>query len=245
MRQVRLEVCVDTIAGAEVAAAAGADRIELCSALEVGGLTPSLGLMKAAADLPVPSYAMIRPRAGDFTYSSIEADIMQRDIAAAKDMGLAGVVFGALTPEGALDKALMKPLFETGLKATLHRAFDAAADPFVALEDAIELGFERILTAGQTSSAAVGAALIADLVKAAQGRISIMAGSGVSPKNVNEIMAATGVEEVHASCAAPVEAVSHRAVDLGFEPPEGRRETQAALIEDMLRVLSCVEETAA
>lgn len=242
MNGIKLEICVDTIEGAEIAADAGADRIELCSALGVGGLTPSFGLMQAAAALPVPSYAMIRPRAGNFTYSEAEAEIMKSDIVAAGEAGLAGVVIGAVTPEGALDKRTLASLLKTPLKATLHRAFDVVADPFAALEDAIALGFERILTSGQKNKAPDGVGLIAELVVAAGSRISIMPGGGLNATNVGGVIARTGVREVHASCAAPVQSGAKRLIDLGFEPAQGHRMTIAALIKDMARAFNRLQE---
>lgn len=247
MSRVALEICVDTIGGAQTAAGAGVDRIELCSALDVGGLTPSVGLMQAAAELSVPCYAMIRPRAGNFTYSNAEAEIMARDISAVRDAGLAGVVFGAVTADGVLDKKLMSGLLAGcgSLKATLHRAFDATHDALLALEDAVELGFERILTAGHKRTAPEGVALIARIVHAAGSRIAIMPGSGVNAGNVADLVARTGAREVHASCASPVAPGDARLVDLGFEPTVGYRATNRTLIMDMQGALARLKETAA
>jgi copper homeostasis protein len=145
-----LEICVADAASLEAAIEGGADRIELCSALELGGLTPSPGLMRLAAQAPIPVYAMIRPRAGDFVFSAREGEIMLADIEAVGGAGLAGVVLGASLPDGRLDEALLSRLHghARGLGTTLHRAFDLVPDRPAALEAAIALGFERILTSG-------------------------------------------------------------------------------------------------
>ena len=200
---VKLEVCVDTLEGALAASQAGAHRIELCAALSEGGLTPSVGFMAAAAQLDTPVYNMIRPRAGGFCYSQSELEIMKRDIEASAKAGCDGVVFGVLLPDGQLDTVAMAGLLRaSALPATLHRAFDCVPDPFMALEQAIELGFERILTSGGQPSAPEGLSLISALVKRAAGRIVIMPGAGVNAENVGEIVRRTGVTEVHSSCAS-------------------------------------------
>ncbi len=227
-----LEICVDTIECALTASAAGASRIELCAALSEGGLTPSNGLMLAGANLPVPVYAMIRPRAGGFVYSDAEITVMQQDIDAAKSAGLAGVVFGVLNRAGGLNLVVNKELIARAapLKCTLHRAIDTVPDALQAMEQAIDLGFERILTSGQQPSAAQGVALIADLVKAARGRISIMPGAGVRADNVAEIVQITGVSEVHSSCSTSV-------TGAGMFDSAPRSITDAPKVDAMLRAL--------
>ncbi|HIP24312.1 MAG TPA: copper homeostasis protein CutC [Rhodobacteraceae bacterium] len=202
----KLEICVDTIEGAVVASKAGAHRVELCAALSEGGLTPSVGLMAAAAQLDTPVYSMIRPRAGGFCYTQAELAIMKQDIEASAEAGCDGVVFGVLLPDGQLDKVALAGLLRASvLPATLHRAFDCVPDPFAALEQAIDLGFERILTSGGQASALEGLNLIAELVKRAAGRIAIMPGAGVNAGNVGEIVSGAGVTEVHSSCASSQE----------------------------------------
>lgn len=201
-----LEVCVDTAEGLRIAVEGGADRIELCAALSVAGLTPSAGLIAFARDIGIPVYAMIRPTVGGFVYGPDEIDLMRRDIDAVRRAGLAGVVIGASLPTGALDEASLGRLVRhaEGLGVTLHRAFDIVPDPAAALEAAIDLGFERILTSGGAATALAGARRIAALVRQAAGRIQIMAGSGVTPNNVIDIIEQTGVGEVHASCSAAI-----------------------------------------
>lgn len=217
---VLLEVCVDDIAGLEAAQRGGADRIELCSSLGCGGLTPWAGLMAEAATRSLPVIALIRPRSGGFVYSEAEARVMLHDIALAADLGLAGVAIGALTPERQLDRPLLERLIRASdgrLQLTLHRAFDLVREPSDALETAIALGFQRVLTSGSAPTAAAGAAQLAALVRQSQGRIRILAGSGIRPENVAALLAASGVPEVHASCRAPArEAPDAELLALGF-----------------------------
>lgn len=203
--RVLLEVCVDEAAGLEAAILGGADRIELCSALALGGLTPSPGLIRLAAASPVPVYAMIRPRAGGFVADSGTLDAMGGDIAAVRAAGLAGVVLGVGRPDGRLDAEALAALLTqaAGLGATLHRAFDLVPDPLAALDVAVELGFERILTSGAAASAPDGAILLARLQDAAAGRIGIMAGAGLRPDLVGGLVLSTGIRQVHASCSEP------------------------------------------
>lgn len=201
-----LEVCVDDVAGLDAAQQGGADRIELCSSLGCGGLTPSDGLMAEAARRSLPVIALIRPRSGDFVYREAEARVMEHDIARAAELGLAGVAIGALTPERELDLALLERLIHAAngrLQLTLHRAFDLVREPGAALEAAIALGFQRVLSSGGAPTAAAGAPQLAALVRQSQGRIGILAGSGIRPDNVAALLAATGVPEVHASCRRP------------------------------------------
>ncbi|MBB2205212.1 copper homeostasis protein CutC [Gluconacetobacter takamatsuzukensis] len=200
-----LEVCVEGADGLAAAVAGGADRVELCAALVVGGLTPSPGLMALAASASCPVFAMIRPRPGDFVYSPAEEAVMRGDIAAVAQAGLAGIVLGACRTDGRLDEAMLGRLLDharaCGVRhATLHRAFDEAADAGVALEVAIGLGFARILTSGGGATAWDGRERLRALVARAGGRIAVMAGGGVSPESAAALVAATGVEEVHGSC---------------------------------------------
>lgn len=200
----QVEVCIDNIESLHKAIAGGATRIELCSSLELGGLTPSAGLMQSAGRISsVPVYAMIRPREGDFFYHEDEIAIMVQDIHAAHQANLQGVVLGLLTPAGSIDVKRSKPLIELahslGLGVTFHRAFDHCANPEHALEEIIKLGCERVLTSGLARSAYLGIERLTQLVKQSAGRISIMAGAGVNAQNVAEIAVATGVHELHLS----------------------------------------------
>ncbi len=229
---ITLEICVDDAEGLAVAIAGGADRIELCSALALGGLTPSPGLMALAAAAPLPVYAMIRPREGDFVFTTADLDQMQREIDAVRAAGLAGVVLGASKPDGALDTEALSRLqrHASGLGTTLHRAFDLVPDPADALEYAVELGFERILTSGGAVRAEDGVAVLAALVQQAGARISIMPGAGVRPGNAARILELTGAHEIHASSRAPGRAASAKAVELGFARQVLRDETSESLV---------------
>ena len=242
--RVILEVCVDTPAGLAAAIAGGADRIELCSALALQGLTPAPGLMAIAAEAEIPIYPMIRPRNGDFVYDAADLDAILRDIDATRDAGLAGVVIGANLSTGELDVDALSMLVAhaEGLGVTLHRAFDLTPDPFAALETAIDLGFERILTSGCALNAVAGAETIGKLVEQADGRIAILAGGGVNPSNVAELVARTGVTEVHGSCGGPMtyglgRGHEDRAYKLGFVQ-DGLRDTDEAVVAAVVKVLT-------
>ena len=199
-----LEICVDSLQGLAAAAAGGADRIELCSALGLGGLTPSPGLMAQAASAAVPCHAMIRPRAGDFVLRAGDLDVMRGDIAAARSAGLAGVVIGGALPNRKLDTDTLGELIDAaqGMHVTLHRVFDLTPDPFAALDAAMALGVRRVLTSGQAATAQQGADLLTRLVKHAAGRIEIMAGGGVTAENA-PVLVSTGVDALHASASGP------------------------------------------
>ena len=242
--RVILEVCVDTPAGLAAAIAGGADRIELCAALALQGLTPAPSLIAIAAEAEIPIYPMIRPRSGDFVYDAADLDAILRDIDATRDAGLAGVVIGANLSSGELDVDALSMLVAhaEGLGVTLHRAFDLTPDPFAALETAIDLGFERILTSGCALNAMAGAETIAALVKQADGRIAILAGGGVNPSNVAQLVARTGVTEVHGSCSGPMtyglgQGHEDRAYKLGFVQ-DGLRDTDQAVVEAVVKVLA-------
>ena len=221
---VLLEVCVDTLEGAEAAVRGGAGRIELCAALSEGGLTPSAGLMQAAARLPVPVHAMIRPRSGLFRFTEAETGIMLADIRAARDAGLAGVVIGVQGADGGLDVDLLTRLVTEarGMAATLHRVIDVVPDPLAALDQAAGLGIARVLTSGAKPFAPDGVGLIAEMVHRAEGRIGVMPGCGLKPANVAAVIAATGACEVHAACNARVPGDPAFS---DFDPPGGRYKT--------------------
>ena len=228
-----LEICIDRADGLLACERGGADRIELCSALPLGGLTPSLGLMQAAAQQDIPVHVMIRPQIGGFEMTDAALDVALSDIACAKKIGLAGVVIGALTPQDELDHPKLRAMINAadGMQVTLHRAFDLTRDPILALEQAIDLGIHRLLTSGGALSATEGAAMLHDLKSIAGNRIRIAAGSGVTAKNVGELIRKTGVDEVHASCAAP-KAAHARAQEMGFGPAS-EKITDAQTIRDL------------
>ncbi|MCV9962050.1 copper homeostasis protein CutC [Pararhizobium sp. BT-229] len=225
MTKILLEVCVEDAAGLMAAVEGGADRIELCSALAVGGLTPPPGLMTLAGKLSIPVYAMIRPRPGDFVFDADDIDVMLGDIDAARSAGLAGVVLGASRSDGRLDVAMLRILADhaAGLGLTLHRAFDLVPDFAEAVEIAVDLGFERILTSGGAKKASDGLDALASIVAAADGRISIMPGSGVTLETIDGLLSRLSVSEVHSSCSIDKPAHDARLVSLGFVAASAKR----------------------
>lgn len=200
----KLEVIGFNIESCEAAQNAGAHRIELCASPGEGGTTPSYGFITAARKkLHIDLYVMIRPRGGDFLYSEEEFGIMKRDVAICKELNCNGVVFGMLTKEGNVDKERCAELIDLAypMEATFHRAFDRVADPFNALEEIIELGFERILTSGLKPKAVEGKQTIFQLISMANDRIIIMPGSGVNAENIIELAETTGATELHSSAS--------------------------------------------
>ena len=200
-----LEIAANSLASALAAQHGGADRVELCENLGEGGCTPSYGTLAMARErLRIPLYVLIRPRAGDFVYDALERDTMLRDIELCVRLGCDGVVIGALDAGGDVDVALCRELVDAArpLGVTFHRAIDVARDREAALEPVIALGCERVLTSGASASAVEGADTIAALVRRAGGRIGVMAGAGVSPENVRDLVTRTGVRDVHASAKA-------------------------------------------
>lgn len=197
-----IEICIESVAEAQLAAKHGAKRVELCSALDVGGLTPSLGLISACSAVEeVEVHVLVRPRSGNFDYTQVELEVMEKDIRMARKYGAKGVVFGVLS-NGEVNVGANKKLRELAelieLEATFHRAFDVVNDPMLELTKIIDLGFDRILTSGQQPTAIEGMDLIADLVAASKGKIQIMAGSGVSAANAKQL-AKAGVDAIHFS----------------------------------------------
>jgi copper homeostasis protein len=208
-----VEVCLDDLAGVGVAERAGADRIELCAALGDGGITPSIGTVAAALRRAtrIGVNVLIRQRAGDFVYTPDEIDAMADDIRAIRALPrAAGVelafVIGALTPAGTVDADAVATLVAAcgDAQATFHKAFDQVPDRAAALEELVHLGIRRVLTSGGAATAAEGADQLADLVAQADGRIVILAGGGVRPGNVADLVARTGVAEVHLRAAEEV-----------------------------------------
>lgn len=235
MSAIKLEVCVDCIASLEAAVAGGADRIELCAALSEGGLTPSFGFMKVAAEFDVSVHAMVRPRGGDFCYSTAEIAAMCDDIKTTEQLGLSGVVLGVANHDDTLDLDALAKLraAATGIQCTLHRVIDLTPNILEATEQAIGLGFDRILTSGGARKAQDGTAAIAKMVHQASGRIEVMAGSGVTAQNVAEIVGKTGVSDLHASCSEAEKSHSGKVEEMAFSPAQGLRVTIAQRVSEM------------
>jgi copper homeostasis protein len=202
------EVCVDSAEAAIAAQEGGAHRVELCSDLLEGGLTPSSGTLRVARErLHIAIMAMVRPRGGDFCYTDTEFAVMREDLRAAKSAGVNGVVLGLLHPDGTIDRertaelaALARPL-----PVTFHRAFDVTRDPFEALDTLIDLGVERVLTSGQEPTALDGLDLIVKLVKRAAGRIIVMPGGGITERTAGRVAPACGARELHFASLEPRE----------------------------------------
>lgn len=197
-----IEIATTDYAGTEAAINGGADRIELCTALSEGGLTPSFGLIKQCTEkFTIPIFPIIRPRSGDFLYSDDEYRIIKNEVALCKELGCNGIVIGFLKKDGRVDKKITAKIVEKAypMEVSFHRAFDRCADPYQGLEDIIDAGCQRILTSGQQLTAVEGAELIKNLIVAADNRIIIMPGSGVRKENIRALAEATGAEEFHTS----------------------------------------------
>lgn len=202
-----LELCIESLAGIEAAKKYGIKRVELCTALDLGGLTPSYGLIqRCSAHKEVEVHVMIRPRPGDFIYTIPEKQLMLMDIMAAGSAGAKGVVFGLLNEVGGVDVPAAQELTDfskkMGLEVTFHRAFDTVADPRTSLEDLINIGCTRILTSGGERRAIDGIATIGQLVMWSAGRIQVMAGAGIDSSNAPEL-SASGVSALHFSAREP------------------------------------------
>jgi copper homeostasis protein len=236
-----LEVCVDSIESAVAAERGGAHRVELCGALADGGITPSAGLIAAVrAKLAIGLHVMIRPRDSDFCYSDEEFGIMQRDILQAKQLGADGVVFGVLDLDGKIDTLRTKQLVDLAapLKVTFHRAFDMTSDLMASLRDLKATGVHCVLTSGGQQTAAEGAAVLKQLVDAADNGFGIMAASGIEADNVAELLRRTGVREVHASLRSQVSSsmrYQNQRVSMGAS--KGREYHRLVVDQDKVRRL--------
>jgi len=243
----RVEICVDSAAGAFAAERGGADRVELCDDLLEGGTTPSAGCIKVVRrGLKIGLQVIIRPRGGDFLYDDTEMEVMRQDIQMAKDFGADGVVIGCLTAEGDIDQARTGELIQLArpMNVTFHRAFDMCREPVKALEELISMGVNRVLTSGQESSCLEGLELLCTLQKQAAGRIIVMPGGGITPRNIQRIVSDSGVSEVHLSARGPVESrMQYRngRVYMGgtLRPPEfSWKTTDENAVRGVVKVLS-------
>lgn len=225
-----IEICCGSIQSAANAKDGGAVRIELCQGLVEGGTTPSPATINyAVKELGLKVFVLVRPRGGDFCYNELEIKTMEQDVEFCKQAGVAGIVVGFLHPDGSIDTELTRRFVKLAapLPVTFHRAFDRCTDPLRALEEVIDCGCARILTSGCKPTAMEGADVLQQLVQQANGRIKILAGSGVTPENAAELRQKTGAPEIHGSCK--------------ITRPDGAWETDAEQVKKLLEVLANAE----
>ena len=239
-----IEICAQSITSAVAAQEGGADRIELCTALEVGGLTPSPATMlEAKRLLTIPVCVLIRPRSGDFIYSDLEFDCIKRDVAWCKQNGMDGVVIGILTKNGTIDVPKMKELLGIArpMQVVCHRAFDQTPDAGEALEQLISLGFDRVLTSGQAKNVVVGRDILRGLVEQSNGRITIMPGNGVNPDNLKDLILYTKATDFHTSAKHTVKSPMPTFENsISFNLEGGREndyfETDVVIVKEVVRI---------
>lgn len=234
-----LEVCVDGPVGVATAAACGADRVELCAGLNVGGITPSLGAVRLALRQDIPVHVLVRPRSGGFQYNATESQTMLEDISELVGAGVNGIVVGGLDSNNDLDSRLLSRLLSAcgDLPVTLHRCFDYARNTGDALEQAIELGFSRILTSGRQPDVLQGRECLGKLFEQAGDRIIIIPGGGVTTVNLPRLLAELPLSEVHASCKRPVIESEASEIALGSISDDIRFETCADTVRAIRNIL--------
>lgn len=221
-----IEICCGSIQSSANAKAGGAVRVELCQGLIEGGTTPSPATIEyAVKELGLQVFVLVRPRGGDFCYNELEIKTMEEDVEFCKRAGVAGIVVGFLHPDGSIDTELTRRFVKLAapLPVTFHRAFDRCPEPLKALEQIIDCGCARILTSGCKPTAMEGADMLQQLVKQANGRIKILAGSGVTPENAAALRQKTGAPEIHGSCK--------------ITRPDGAWETDAEQVKKLLEML--------
>lgn len=247
-----LEVCCASADFAVAAAAAGADRVELCSNLVEGGTTPSVGAIEATVErVSIPVMVMIRPRGGDFLYSDLEVDVMLRDIARARDAGAHGVVFGALDADGGVPRERIARLVEAArpLAVTFHRAFDLSRDLDESLDVLMQVGVDRVLTSAGRRAVVDDLATLERLARTAADRLTILAGGGIRPHNVQAVLAVPGIREVHIGASRWARSpMRHRvegvAMGRAYEPDEyAREEADVARVGDVARGMRAFGES--
>ncbi|MEE3230796.1 MAG: copper homeostasis protein CutC [Planctomycetota bacterium] len=243
MSKILLECCVGSVESAVNAELGGAGRVELCAALELGGVTPSSAAIRLARErIGIPLFVLIRPRGGDFHYSPLEVEVMKTDIAAARDLGADGIVLGILREDGNVDVERTAELIEAagGASITFHRAFDSTPDPLAALETLRELGVNRVLTTGGARRAEEGLAGLGKLVEAAAGRIGILPGGGINHENCRQVVEQTGAREIHVGSAVCSAGPRQEASGLGpggIETPAPGGETDPESVRRLLDLL--------
>jgi copper homeostasis protein len=247
-----LEVCIDSVEGARAAEAGGAQRVELCSDLAEGGITPSAGLIDAVRSaVKIPVFVMMRPRGGDFYYSPDEFDVMRRDVAIARSSGADGVVMGLLLPDGKIDVERARELIDRArpMQVTFHRAIDVSQSLEESLEQVIETGADRVLTSGGEETAIEGVPVLARMVANSKQRITVMVCGGIRKANLREIAQATGATEFHASLRQKtISPVTHRpnrpAMSVDGIDEYARYATSADDVRAMRQLLDTLERPA-
>lgn len=234
-RGVTIEVCVENTDGLLAAEAGGADRVELCAGLVEGGITPSWGMvLEARRRASVPFHVIVRPRGGDFLYSEVEFASMCADVAALRDLGVAGVVVGCLTRDGSIDEDRMRALVAAAgpLSVTCHRAFDMTRNPIEAVEALVRCGVDRVLTSGQRDSALEGMATIRATVEAAGDRLAVMACGGLDADTIAAVRDGTGAPELHfAALATLPSAMDYRNPGVGMGAGDTEREYRTVVTD--------------
>lgn len=234
-QSILFEICANSVESAIAAAEAGADRVELCTVLPLGGTTPTMGMIQHAVEhAGIPVFVLIRPREGDFCYTQNEFETMQLDILAARQAGAAGIVSGILLPDASIDLPRTRELVRLAhpLPFTFHRAFDMTSDLPAALEDLIRLGIARVLTSGGCASVEEGVEAVARLVQQAAGRVIVMPGGGVNENNLRIILERTGAAEIHFSAAVP------RPSSMTYRNP---KITLSTAVDDYITTTTCPE----
>mgnify|MGYP002008653391 CR=1 FL=1 len=243
MSEILLECCVGSPVSAVNAELGGAARVELCAALELGGVTPSRGSIKLARDkIDIPLFVLVRPRGGGFQYTPLELDVMKDDITAARELGADGIVLGVLREDGSIDIERTGELIEAaaGASITFHRAFDSTPDPLAALETLCELGIDRVLTSGRATRAEDGTELLGRLQQAASSRIGILPGGGISHDNCRQIIELSGAGEIHVGSAVCSAGTPPEAAGLGpggSEAPASPGETDPEAVRKLVELL--------
>jgi copper homeostasis protein len=244
-----LEVCIDSVEAARAAEGGGAQRVELCSDLVEGGITPSAGLIEAVRSaVKIPVFVMMRPRGGDFCYSADEFDVMRKDVVIAQSAGADGVVLGLLLPDGKIDVDRTRELVDGSrpMQVTFHRAIDLSENIEESLEQVIATGADRVLTSGGKQTAIEGATVIAQMIANSRQRISVMVCGGVRKTNLGEIAHATGASEFHAllrqKTTSPVTYRPHRpSLSMNGLDEYARYATSADEVRAMRQVLDVLE----
>lgn len=248
MKKYTVEICANSVLSVRNAREGGADRVELCAALPLGGVTPSYGEIAAARDVKgIALNVLVRPRSGDFLYTESEIDVMLRDIELCQRLGVDGVVVGALRPNGDIDSATMQRLMEAskGLSVTFHRAFDMCRNPLEALEEVAALGCHRILTSGLAPNAVAGIPTLSQLVARAAGRLIVMPGGGIGANNILKLAKETGAMEFHLSASSPLASqMEYRnpAISMGGDAKVDEYATTVSDVAKVRRVVALLSE---